>query len=207
MAKFVDDNYWVNRAHEEAVENRKLKYQQGKGPCVMFALDTSGSMAGEAFQQMKTVFIDIIEEYAKGPMDETVAVVTFGEEVRFRHYYSNNYQSLKRCLDDIECQGASPIQAAITLSLSGLLFGGGYTTRIGTFQVEAKLVLITDGKPTTSNMIGGKEDEDFMDPVEKLISDKEIFNEPYWRYRTRHFFKLHPRRKGSRFLSFGIDCV
>ncbi|XP_061171956.1 uncharacterized protein LOC133181481 [Saccostrea echinata] len=166
MAKFVDDNYWVNRAHEEAVENRKLKYQQGSGPCVMFALDTSGSMAGEGFQQMKRAFTDIIDEYAKGHMDETVAVVTFGEEVRFRHYYSNNYQSLKRCLDGMDCKGASPIKAAITLCLSGLLFGGGYTTEIGTFQVEAKLILITDGKPTTSNMIGGEEDEDFMDPVE-----------------------------------------
>ncbi|XP_061172546.1 uncharacterized protein LOC133181907 [Saccostrea echinata] len=166
MAKFVDDNYWVNRAHEEAVENAKLKYQQGGGPCVMFALDTSGSMAGEGFQQMKTAFIDIIDEYAKGHMDETVAVVTFGEEVKFRHYYSNNYQSLKRCLDDVNCRGASPIQAAITLCLSGLALGGGYTAGIGMFQVRARLVLITDGKPTTSNMIGGEDDEDFMDPVE-----------------------------------------
>ncbi|XP_062603521.1 uncharacterized protein LOC134265301 isoform X2 [Saccostrea cucullata] len=166
MAKFVDDNYWVNRAHEEAVENAKLKYQQGEGPCVMFALDTSGSMAGEAFQQMKAAFIDIIDEYAKRHMDESVAVVTFGEEVKFRHYYSNNYQSLKRCLDDVVCRGASPIQAAITLCLSGLAFGGGYNTGIGMFQVRAKLVLITDGKPTTSNMIGGDEDEDLMDPVE-----------------------------------------
>ncbi|XP_062603204.1 uncharacterized protein LOC134264974 isoform X1 [Saccostrea cucullata] len=166
MAKFVDDNYWVNRAHEEAVENRKLKYQQGKGPCVMFALDTSGSMAGEAFQQMKTAFIDIIDEYAKNRMDETVAVVTFGEEVKFCHYYSNNYQSLKRCLDDVVCRGASPIQAAITLCLSGLAFGGGYTTGIGMFRVVAKLILITDGKSTTSDMIGGEEDEDLMDPVE-----------------------------------------
>ncbi|XP_048737688.2 uncharacterized protein LOC125652501 isoform X2 [Ostrea edulis] len=166
MAQFVDENYWMQRAEEEAKENRMLKHQHGAGACVMFALDTSSSMQGTAFEQMKKVFTDIIDEYARGPMDENVAVVTFGEDIKFVHYYSNNYRSIRKCLDDVECKGASPIEAAIKMCLSGLCLGGGHTASIGMFELRAKLILITDGKPTSSNMIGEVEDKDIMDPVE-----------------------------------------
>lgn len=43
------------------IVDRMLKHQHGAGACVMFALDTSSSMQGTAFEQMKKVFTDIID--------------------------------------------------------------------------------------------------------------------------------------------------
>ncbi|XP_061168822.1 uncharacterized protein LOC133178072 [Saccostrea echinata] len=72
---------------------------QGKGVCTVFLLDTSESMAGEGLRQMKRSFLNIINGYALHPnLNENVAVIQFGKDNKYLHYFSNDYDSLKRCL-------------------------------------------------------------------------------------------------------------
>ncbi|XP_062588706.1 uncharacterized protein LOC134250368 [Saccostrea cucullata] len=159
----VDEYYWHRLAEHEASENQKRKYQHGVGVCTVFLLDTSASMAGGGFQQMRKAFLDILNEFIVHPhLDENVAVIMFGEEVKFLHYYSNNYGSIRDCLNHIECRGSSPMEAGILLSLSCIQYGGGHNAVFNHhISVRPRLVIISDGRPTTSSDIGSPELENF----------------------------------------------
>ncbi|XP_065933650.1 uncharacterized protein [Magallana gigas] len=143
---------WIQRAYEEANENNKRKYQQGNGICSVFILDTSESMTGEGVRQMKTAFLDILNEYESLHLDDNIAVIGCGKEVKFLHYYSNNYYSIKKCLDKIHCEGPSPLEAGIILSYSCIKFGGGHTAIIPPLHIRARVVVISDGNPTGLEM-------------------------------------------------------
>lgn len=48
--------------------------------------------------------INILSEFSKHPsIAENVSVITFGEEVKIRHYYSNDYGSITRCVGKSMC--------------------------------------------------------------------------------------------------------
>ncbi|XP_061168836.1 uncharacterized protein LOC133178090 [Saccostrea echinata] len=143
---FEEMQYWHQRAKEEAFELFKRQHQQGKGMCTVFLLDASESMAGEGFRQMKRSFLDIINEIADHrEEDENVAVLCFGQEVKFIHYLSNNYDSIRKCIDRIECRGSSPMEAGFLLATSCFLNKSNLNTDIVT---AARLIVITDGQPT-----------------------------------------------------------
>ncbi|XP_062596391.1 uncharacterized protein LOC134257806 isoform X2 [Saccostrea cucullata] len=116
-------------------------------------------MTGEGFHQLKWAFLDILNEFILHPhLDENVAVIMFGEEIKFLHYYSNNYGSVRDCLDKVECRGSSPMEAGIILSLSCIRYGGGHNAIFNPYiSVRARLVIISDGRPTTSTEVGGPE--------------------------------------------------
>ncbi|XP_062620442.1 uncharacterized protein LOC134282018 isoform X2 [Saccostrea cucullata] len=154
-----DQQHWNDLAKHEAQENRKRKHQHGRGICTVFLLDTSGSMAGDGFQQMKRAFNEIINEFTAHPyVDENVAVITFGEEVKFLHYYSHNYESVRQSLAGVECSGSSPMEAGILLALSCLLYGGGHVAAFRhKLRVDARLIIISDGWPSSSSNVGGPE--------------------------------------------------
>ncbi|XP_062619573.1 uncharacterized protein LOC134281126 isoform X2 [Saccostrea cucullata] len=159
MYQSVDLQYWNSLAKLEAEENQKRKFQHGRGICTVFLLDTSGSMAGDGFRQMQEAFMEILNEISAHPdTDENVAVISFGREVKFLHYYSNNYGSVIQCLADVECSGSSPMEAGILLALSCLLYGGGHTAVFDhNITVCARFIIISDGWPSTSADIGGPE--------------------------------------------------
>ncbi|XP_062620444.1 uncharacterized protein LOC134282020 [Saccostrea cucullata] len=178
MFRRVDVYHWHRRAEEEALENSKRKHQHGGGVCTVFLLDTSASMAGEGFHQLKKAFLDILNKFIVHPhLDENVAVIMFGEEVKFLHYFSNNYGSVRDCLGKIECRGSSPMEAGIRLSLSCLRYGGGHNAVFNSYiNVRARLVIISDGRPTTSSTIGGQElenssKESTFTRIQSLIKD------------------------------------
>ncbi|XP_062596397.1 uncharacterized protein LOC134257816 [Saccostrea cucullata] len=148
MENVVAEEYWRKRAEEETAENTSRKYQHGRGICTVFILDMSESMKGEGFRQMKEIFIDIMQEYEDLHLDDNIAVIGFEEETKFLHYYSNNYYSIKKCLDNIDCKGPSPMEAGILLSLSCIQFGGGHTIPLDPLVIRARVVVITDGHPT-----------------------------------------------------------
>ncbi|XP_061168999.1 uncharacterized protein LOC133178274 [Saccostrea echinata] len=167
MENVLAEEFWRNRAKEETVENTRRKHQHGRGICTVFILDTSESMKGEGFSQMKEVFFDIINEYEVLDLDDNVAVIGFGEEVIFLHYYSNNYRSIRNCLENIDCKGPSPMEAGIILSFSCIKLGGGHTLPLNPLVIRARVVVITDGNPT-----------DMSSPVESFntSNDSEAFN-------------------------------
>lgn len=148
-------HFWENKAKEEAVQNQILKLQHGRGICSVFILDTSESMSGEGLRQMKEALIYILNEYKALNTDDNVAVIGFGEETKFLHYYSNNYDSIIKCLDNIKCKGPSPLEAGIILSFSCIKLGGGHTVISTPLILRARVVVISDGNPT--DMINRRE--------------------------------------------------
>ncbi|XP_062601131.1 uncharacterized protein LOC134262818 isoform X3 [Saccostrea cucullata] len=108
-------------------------------------------MDGEGFTQMKKTFVSMIESYSLQPnWNEQVAVIHFGKENKYLHYLSNNYESLKRVLDDISCSGPSAMIGGFLLAIPGLE-DLQCMTNIGLFTVRARVILISDGRTTTSS--------------------------------------------------------
>nr|XP_034300658.1 uncharacterized protein LOC117681251 [Crassostrea gigas] len=149
--------HWIQRAYEEAKENIQRKHQHGTGICSVFILDTSESKAGEGVRQLKTAFLDILNEYESLHLDDNIAVIGCGKEVKFLHYFSNNYSSIKKCLDNIHCEGPTPLEAGIILSYSCLQLGGGHTAVIHPLYIRARVVVISDGNPTGLDMSSSME--------------------------------------------------
>ncbi|XP_061168832.1 uncharacterized protein LOC133178086 [Saccostrea echinata] len=144
----LDDNCLRERLSKEAEEIRKRKQNIGSGVCNLVILDTSESMNGKGFFEMKEAFLSIIEGYAVHPMlNEDVAVIQFGKDVKYLHYFSNDCDSLKTELDDVSCSGPSPMIEGFLLAVPALE-GGQTTICIGPFCVRVRIILISDGKPT-----------------------------------------------------------
>eukprot|EP00105_Crassostrea_gigas_P007384 XP_011421605.1 PREDICTED: uncharacterized protein LOC105324250 [Crassostrea gigas] len=140
--------FWENKAIEETFENKKRKHEHGSGFCTVFILDTSETMAGEGLHQMKKALWDILDEYKTLCLDDNVAVIGFGAETKFLHYYSNRYSSIEKCLDNIDCKGPSPLESGIILSYSCLKHGGGHTSNVHPLVIRARVVVISDGNFT-----------------------------------------------------------
>ncbi|XP_062573211.1 uncharacterized protein LOC134235113, partial [Saccostrea cucullata] len=129
----------------------KGRYRLQHGVSNFFILDTSETMDEEGFKQMKETFVSMIESYALHPnLNERVAVIHFGKENKYLHYLSNNYESLKRVLDDASCSGPSEMIEGFLLAIPGLEDLQCMTT-VGLFTVRARVILISDGRTTTSS--------------------------------------------------------
>ncbi|XP_062614438.1 uncharacterized protein LOC134276174 [Saccostrea cucullata] len=140
--------FWRQQSLIDAVKNRERRYQQGRGACNIFILDTSSNVGEEGFIQMKETFCTIMDEYAKSRMDENVAVVICGRTTTFKHHYSNKYNRLKCCIDDVEYGGPCPLTAAFILSEGAILNGAGYSKMMGHFHIHPRLIVISAGRPT-----------------------------------------------------------
>ncbi|XP_034326548.2 uncharacterized protein [Magallana gigas] len=140
--------FWENKAIEETFENQKRKHEHGSGFCTVFILDTSETMAGEGLHQMKKALWDILDEYKTLCLDDNVAVIGFGAETKFLHYYSNRYSSIEKCLDNIDCKGPSPLESGIILSYSCIKHGRGHTSNVHPLVIRARVVVISDGNFT-----------------------------------------------------------
>ncbi|XP_078314482.1 uncharacterized protein LOC111131493 isoform X2 [Crassostrea virginica] len=122
----------------------------GKFVTTVFLLDTSGSMCGEGFEQMKSVFKDIINEYSTlQTISENVMVVTFGPDVKVIQYFSNDYRKISACVDNLECEGTSPLEDGIFQCHS--YFQSAPVSMMGSLHIRTKIIIITDGKPTESD--------------------------------------------------------
>ncbi|XP_052698297.1 uncharacterized protein LOC128176193 [Crassostrea angulata] len=140
---------WTEQARFEAQICHELRYQHGKGPFNIFILDTSSFLGEEGSIQLKETFTTIIDEYSNHPdIDENVAVIVCGRHTKFLRHYSNQYQNIKRCLDDVEFGGPCPLSAAFLL-LRGVLGNfKHYSRSIGDFHVHQRIILISNGRPT-----------------------------------------------------------
>ncbi|XP_065945035.1 uncharacterized protein [Magallana gigas] len=98
---------------------------------------------------------EAVQKYKAMNMDDNVAVIGFGEETKFLHYYSNSYDSIIKCLENIKCKGPSPLEAGIILSFSCIKLGGGHTVISSPLIIRARVVVISDGHPT--DMINPRE--------------------------------------------------
>ncbi|XP_052696521.1 uncharacterized protein LOC128175139 isoform X1 [Crassostrea angulata] len=119
---------------------------------VVFLLDTSSSVKGEGIAQIKEAFRSIIKGYADQPVvNHRVAVITFGREVKIVQNFSNDYNAILHLLDDIECEGPSPLGKALILAANDLFTGN--QGLIGPFSIREILVIMTGGHATTTEDI------------------------------------------------------
>ncbi|XP_062614393.1 uncharacterized protein LOC134276133 [Saccostrea cucullata] len=147
--------FWRQQAHLDSLKIIETRYQQGRGPCNIFILDTSSNVGEDGFKQMKETFCTIVDEFSKYPgIDENVAVIICGRTTAFRYHYSNQYNQIKRCIDDVEHVGPSPLTAAFLLSLGAISNGAGYSKMMGEFHVHPRIILISAGKPTDFTVMG-----------------------------------------------------
>ncbi|XP_067666495.1 uncharacterized protein [Haliotis asinina] len=117
----------------------------------VICLDTSGSMRGEAFQEMKKItldFINGIEDIAEQhDVEENIALVIFGGRAKVIHHLSNDYGSLRDTLEKITPGGPSPIHEGLVVSMAALAKGGTYRVN-NRMELRPRMIFLTDGKPT-----------------------------------------------------------
>lgn len=146
--------FWREQAKFEARVHHELRNQQGKGPYNIFIIDTSSFIEKEGFAQLKEAFTAIIDEYSQHPdIDENVAVIVCGRQTKFLRYYSNQYEDIKHCLDNVEIGGPCPLTAAFILSQGGLGNGTNLECELGDFYVRPRIILISVGRPTDFSII------------------------------------------------------
>eukprot|EP00105_Crassostrea_gigas_P023541 XP_011443408.1 PREDICTED: uncharacterized protein LOC105339527 isoform X1 [Crassostrea gigas] len=161
---------WLSQAKFDAAKHVSLRYQRGRGTCVLFILDFSESMRGEGIRSLKRGVSDILNEFLNHPeLDENVAVIVFGEETKFLHYYSNQYAAIKQSIENIEPDGPSPLTAAFLLSVGGLFDGSAHTQYIGEFVVPPRVVVFTDGRFTNFAKEGASEEEAERHPSDSML--------------------------------------
>ncbi|XP_062614373.1 uncharacterized protein LOC134276111 [Saccostrea cucullata] len=162
--RMIEEEHWLAQAKQDSQINRELRHQHGVGPCVIFILDTSESIRGQGFQELKDVFKTIIEEYSHYPdIDENVAVIVCGQMTKFQNYYTNQYHELIHCMDGVECEGLSPLAAGLLLSLGAIQDGASHTRIIHTFHLRPRIVLISDGRPTDMRLNGDIDDSELFE--------------------------------------------
>ncbi|XP_065943600.1 uncharacterized protein [Magallana gigas] len=183
-------NHWQQLASIEAKKNRELRYQHGTGPSNVFILDTSSSLGEEGFTQMKEAFISIINEYAKHPeIDENVAVIVCGRETKFIRYFSNHYEDIKHCLDDLNFGGPSNLTAAFYLSTGCFKNGASQSHIVGEFHIRQRIILISDGRPTDFTSTSHTNDDDAA--AAATAGFDEVIKDFLLSY-TRHLGQIHP---------------
>ncbi|XP_062608085.1 uncharacterized protein LOC134269920, partial [Saccostrea cucullata] len=159
--------FWRQQSFIDATKNRERRYQQGRGACNIFILDTSSNVGEEGFYQMKETFCTIMDEYAKYPsMGENVAVVICGRTTTFKHHYSNKYHRLKHCIDDVEYGGPCPLTAAFILSEGAICNGAGYSKMMGNFYIHPRLIVISAGRPTDFTSMNDTDDRLIRRPAQ-----------------------------------------
>ncbi|XP_065943630.1 uncharacterized protein [Magallana gigas] len=165
------EEMWLGQAKFEAYKHKSMRYQRGRGTCVLFILDFSESMRGEGIKTLKRAVSDILDEFSKHPeLDENVAVIVFGKETKFLQYYSNRYTTINQSIEDLEPIGASPLTAAFLLALGGLYEGSASTHVVGDFLLPPRVVVFTDGRLTNFADNGAKEHEaDFFPSHQSLL--------------------------------------
>nr|XP_034324483.1 uncharacterized protein LOC105344997 [Crassostrea gigas] len=129
-----------------------------KGVPIIFLLDTSRSMRGEGFAQMKEAFLSMIQGYAnQSNVDHSVAVIGFGKETKILQLYSNDFKSILHLLDDIVCEGPSQLRKAMELAIE-VLFTVLNQSSIGPFCIREKVVIISRGRVADKNDVMYMED-------------------------------------------------
>ncbi|XP_067666498.1 uncharacterized protein [Haliotis asinina] len=139
-------------AYEEAVASAgdSEGIPKALGLDTVLCLDTSGSMSGDAIKELKKTareLIDGIEDIAEQhSIEENVALVTFGGTARIAHHLTNDYESLRECIDGLEAHGTTPLLQGLVVALSCLIRSG--ICNFGGIKTTPRIIFLTDGLAT-----------------------------------------------------------
>ncbi|XP_060080543.1 uncharacterized protein LOC132559928 [Ylistrum balloti] len=154
----VTENMWIEAANCEASKARNLQICRGRGIDTVFLLDISESMADEGLAQMKKVVLEILESIEgckfAHQREENVAIVTFGHTTFVDCHLTNDYKEIRASLDQLFAGGRSPMLAGMYMALCAIAARGTETV-INSVSVHPRIILISDGQATDSEVIHG----------------------------------------------------
>ncbi|KAH3836097.1 hypothetical protein DPMN_109466 [Dreissena polymorpha] len=125
--------------------------------CVIsiLCLDISESMAGDAWNQVKTFTKDFLEglteSKASAPhiRDEYVGVATFGHKTELSVLLTKNFEEVGRHIDGISLGGPTPLYGGLMMALAGAMSSDNEIGPcINGIRAFPKIIVLTDGYPT-----------------------------------------------------------
>ncbi|XP_052698912.1 uncharacterized protein LOC128176544 isoform X2 [Crassostrea angulata] len=144
--------YWVGKANEIlATIALEGPVDNVCGQCNVLCLDTSDSMAGEAFQTMINLSLRFLSEYSSS--SQKVGLVCFGGNTAVISRCCMNYTKLKEEIKTLRPGGPSPLTAGILLSHSVASSGVTIPTLQGV-SFFPRIIVLTDGVATLDRVTG-----------------------------------------------------
>ncbi|XP_013416937.1 uncharacterized protein LOC106178346 [Lingula anatina] len=137
--------------------------RKSSGLDTVFCIDTSGSMTGEAFTQMKAAIIMILDEMKRShlmyeELEEDVAIVTFGKHGDNTVLtLTNDYEAVRRVLEVLKPEGMTPMTRGLVEAQNELQRHSG-SLRVAGRRVRPRILVFTDGIPSDSDTDFGSTD-------------------------------------------------
>ncbi|XP_046572321.1 uncharacterized protein LOC124280423 isoform X2 [Haliotis rubra] len=143
----VGGNCWTEVEHILHGESHAVP-TAGKGTDTLLCLDTSGDMGRLGLQRLQRIaysFIEGIENNAEEyGVEENICILVFGRRPGILHPFSNDYESLKEAVEEIEYGGYSPFLHYMLVCVAALT-KGGVCDFGGYLKVPPRMVVVTDG--------------------------------------------------------------
>ncbi|XP_053403712.1 uncharacterized protein LOC123554777 isoform X2 [Mercenaria mercenaria] len=153
--------HWRSIFQMELDRNRAI-FQSLTGVLTMICLDISESMTeSNAWTEAYTFlseYLSGLEKMSKSHdlKTEYVALITFGHDTKIQMGYTDRYDDVRRRLDDINLGGPTQMYGGVMLTLAKSLCTARHVERVGNgIPVFSKIIIVTDGRPTESDLIAG----------------------------------------------------
>ncbi|KAL3866311.1 hypothetical protein ACJMK2_043618, partial [Sinanodonta woodiana] len=174
VLKLVDLNYWPKFCKEEVqkgTSNLKIIYNaicrhtgrryriDDDSIDTVLCIDISSSMKGEAWGQAMDFARNFVRGIKANPpinggVQEKIALVTFGHMTKIHKHLTIDYDGILRLIDHLYPDGPSPMEPGVLLCMAAIE-ACGKTLRMQSLTVFPRIILITDGIPTSSIMLKG----------------------------------------------------
>ncbi|KAK3605994.1 hypothetical protein CHS0354_025023 [Potamilus streckersoni] len=151
--------YWNSLIQETREKAEILKTSRPMGLNTIICLDTSKSVAeywGDILEFFRNLIneIDVIQPI-EGEIMEHIAVVTFGHETCVLQHFSTDYQEILTKIHMINPEGSTPMYWV--LHMCEAILSETYVPLLRDFRINARLLLVTDGRPTDRFITGGQD--------------------------------------------------
>ncbi|XP_053403708.1 uncharacterized protein LOC123554779 isoform X2 [Mercenaria mercenaria] len=178
------ERHWRFVSQMERYRNREL-FQDLEDIHVIICLDISESMAqSNGWTEAHTFLTDYLtglENMSKSNdlKTEHVAFITFGHETKIQRGYTNSYMEVREQLDELKLGGPTQMYGGILLADAVAFCTRFHIVGLNNgAQILTKIIIISDGRPTESDLIAGPDIQDTRKVDEtkaKILQEMEDF--------------------------------
>ncbi|KAL3867359.1 hypothetical protein ACJMK2_044568 [Sinanodonta woodiana] len=193
----LPEEYWSSLLQETHEKAQKIKATRPIGLNTIICLDTSMSVAeywGDILEFLRNLIheIDLIQPM-EGGLLEHIAVVTFGHETCVLQHFSTDYQEVLTKIHLINPDGSTPMHWVLLLCEA--ILSNNRVPILRDFILDARLLIITDGRPTQRFVTGGQ-DVPFR-PDEEEMEKEEIARQLILLYSLFPLLRVYPVTVGN----------